>query len=214
MDWKFNKLASSWTHPSGLTVLTDPNPTSSGAIRCIGPFGFPYEGSDGRTVLALMAELTQILEMSFSEKQYVAWGTYRCCDSNQAHNLPLLGEGYFFTPNVALRSEMLSLSPNSLETDQCSREWTINVDQLLVAHRAGIAFKLTPRCASLIGHMTVGAGNQQLDSGVFHPATMKQMLRRLAQTAMRILLDRNRGTSIRIGIPLVRFTKEIEGQFL
>ena len=214
MSWKLNTLACSWMHPSGLTVLMDPNPTRSGAIRCVGPFGTPSNEGDGRDVLVLMADLTLLLEKGLSEDQYVAWGTYRSWGPHQEHNLPLLGRDYFFTPNIALRSEILDLSTNSPQKSECAREWTVNVEEFLVTHRSGITFKLAPRCASLIGHMTVGTCSKPLDSGLFHPATMKQMLRRLAQTAMKLLLDRKAETSIRIGIPLVSFTKEIEAEFL
>jgi hypothetical protein len=186
--WEYNELSATWMHPQGLWALMDPSPTKSGALRCIGPFSRCSTEIPQWRVLQLMSNLTiQVEEMPQHREGYVIWGTYRQCDPYISHELPLLGTGFFFTPNIALRSRLLRLHSSSPTETHLSREWAINRETKSASHRSGIRFEFTNVVGKLYVQARIAASNRNLDQSVFHPAILTDELRVLAGEASRLL---------------------------
>jgi hypothetical protein len=186
--WEYNELSATWIHPQGLWALMDPSPTKSGAIRCIGPFSRCSTDVPQWRVLQLMSNLTiQVEEMPQHRDGYVIWGTYRQCDPYSSHELPLLGTGFFFTPNIALRSRLLRLHSSCSTQTHLSREWSIDRERKFASHRSGIKFEFANVVRNLVVRARIAASNRILDHSVFHPAILSDELRSLAGEASRLL---------------------------
>jgi len=166
----------------------DASATRSGAVRCVGPFSRNERPMRADQVVSLMVDLTNRIELeALDASEYVAWGTFRRNAPDSTHQLPLLGSDFFFTPNIALRSEILDLSPVTSPQHSISREWTISESDRKVWHRSVCEFEVSHSIQRIHATIHVREGRAGLDKALFHPATAKEMLSCLMRRALRLL---------------------------
>lgn len=211
IDFKVNHCG----HPVGLQAYWDPIPTSSGAIRCIGPFSTGNRRVSVEVVRELIFDLSCRLESYYScLSAYVVWGAKHAVPDFEDHKFLILGEDEVgFIPNPVLRSELVEEFGSS---DDFVNEWDLNVQAGYVDHRMGIRFVLKNARKN-----SIWSGNSRSvwiepmvdapDSAVIHPRLAETMLPLLADRAYRLYCDalheRPGKRVARLRQPLFRWTE-------
>lgn len=127
MDWSISESSFRCVHKSGAIVYFDPHITSSGALRCVGPFH--VVDSNCHFIRSIMRELTLHLEEKFCEEQaYVLWGTYEDLPHYQDHEFLIHGAVCGHVPTISLRADILGPS--------LANEWAFDGKKYL--HRSGL----------------------------------------------------------------------------
>ncbi len=180
MEWKIDRNSGHCGLDNGISAYVDFQPTSSGAIRCVGPLS--SRAADPREIRLAMAQLTLQLEQEHLDFQnYVVWGSYTDTPTYMEHSISILGALSGFIPVLWLRGNLLDESP-SVE----SREW-LRMDSALL-HRSGLSFPFQDK--------------SNLDAQLFHPSNFATTLRMMTNLA-------NRRTEQRHGMkitPIARWT--------
>lgn len=134
--WSVDAVSGHCVHPSGLVAYINPDVTSSGAIRCIGPFDLKRALS-GIELAACLGELTRLVEQIPNyEQAYVVWGAYLPIPSSAETSLTILGEECGWVPNLSLRTEFGLSSSSDSKLAYFNREWELTDEGLV--HRAGL----------------------------------------------------------------------------
>jgi len=189
-EWSYHQLSSSWTHPSGLMALVDPIPTSSGAIRCVGPLSEPSSTLSTWRVMELMTNLTlQIESLAKHRGCYVAWGTYRKNHPVESQRLNTLGRDYFFTANIALRSRLLRLTKKrGHQVDEAiGREWSLSPKTRAATHRSGTTFEVERTYGPFHSRMQALVYENQIDQALINRSILEESISCLAFEALHLL---------------------------
>ena len=143
-----------------MSVYIDFQPNSSGAIRCIGPFG---DLSSSRSkVEAAMLQLTLELEQNYLDKgEFVVWGAYSDHPEFSEHRVKILDTICGFIPAPWMRAQLFG----SEYPKYAEREWDVQQDVL--THRSGLTF---PNVSS-----------SKIDNSMFHPITAELAVLKLLE---------------------------------
>jgi hypothetical protein len=194
--WQYDWHSSTWSHSLGFKILVDPTPTKSGALRCVGPYDQNPGQLSANQVLSLLYEATLRIEESAGNLgSYVVWGTSRRRDGIDGQELPMLGEGYFFTANLALRSRLIREHEFAMDERRPNREWRPSKHDHFIHHRSGVTFKYVRRAGGRISKVLVSADESQIDKALFFPDTATTMLTLLAEEGFQILSYLSRSSS-------------------
>ena len=105
MWWKISERTGFANYGRDLTAYIDFEPTSSGAVRLLGPFDGPDSRYSAVQVCNQMQRLTNLIEASYiSDSQYVVWGSYQEEPDYVEHSFPIQGTTCGFRPAIWLRS--------------------------------------------------------------------------------------------------------------
>lgn len=143
-SWSFDVESRHCVHESGLVAYFDENPTKSGAIRCLGPFGAPSLSE--ALVVNAMDQFSCWVEMRFPGC-YAVWGSYEEQPKFLEHQFPILGVVCGYRPIVSLRGR---INPGAW-----LKQWTVSSSG--ITHRSGLSF---------------GGASSSFDLAVLDPATI------------------------------------------
>ena len=147
MNWKINENSFRCVHKSGAIVYFDPNLSSSGAMKCVGPFQALNMKPD--YVRLIMKELTESLEkLFFYDDVYVLWGAYEDAPQYHDHEIVIHGSVCGHIPSVSMRAKILG--------PENTKEWKVVGHEYV--HLSGLTSRTT--CAD------------DMDTSVFHPLTV------------------------------------------
>lgn len=162
-DWSIDPKTGHCAHPLGIVTYFCDHPTSSGAIRCVGPF--IQQSLTDRQIESEMRNLCKLLEStSYFPNNYLVFGAYQEEPDFREHEFPLLTSVVGFIPCLALRNQILS------DDDSWRREWSA-IDSFQASHRSGISFG--------------NARQSEIDIAVVHPTTFNLDLETLHERALR-----------------------------
>ena len=162
--WSVDTRSGHCANSTGLHACFDPNPTPSGAIKAVGPFGNRLADTDLVSEQMLLATIAIEREVD----GYVVWGEYHDRPDYRELQIAILGSVYGFLPFLALRWSLFASSRYGLEVR--NREWKIN--ERVVSHRSNGLQTKTP--------------SGEVDLEVMHPDSCQEQLRVLQVLASRV----------------------------
>jgi hypothetical protein len=142
--WSIDSESGHCMHGSGLHVYFDRNLTSSGGLRCVGPYSVAGINLCRDLVSRYLLELSQQLELQIcSEDGYVIWGAFADKAPDIALTLELEKQTFGFVPNMSMRTETVFEGvcdwPEMIRL--LDREWDIEYRLHRVTHRCGLEFQ-------------------------------------------------------------------------
>ena len=114
---------------------------------------------------------------------YTVWGTYHHDVEYEELHLPIMGIDFGFTPNLALRTELLLSFVEPIQWELIQREWTISENERTVRHRSGVLFSFPVHPHLSLARIKLSQANGSSDSAVMHPALESSVLRHLSTIA-------------------------------
>lgn len=183
MDWSISESSFRCVHKSGAIVYFDPHISSSGGLKCVGPFhladsSYPF-------ILSIMNQLTLYLEEKFcDQKAYVLWGAYEDFPQFKDHQFLIHGSVCGHIPLISLRGEILGPS--------IANEWTFDGKEY--SHRSG-----------LTSQSNVAS---KIDKSAFHPLTISTE----TETLLSRLRKQHAAFQVRANVtPLLKWTDWKQG---
>lgn len=142
--WSIDSESGHCTDGSGLHVYFDHNLTSSGGLRCVGPYSVPGIKLCRDLVSRYLLELSDQLELRICPQEgYVIWGAFSDGAPENALALELEKQTFGFAPNMSLRTETVFKGDRDCSEMNrlLSREWDIEYRLQRVTHRCGLDFQ-------------------------------------------------------------------------
>ena len=159
--WTVDVVSGHCASGTQIHACFDPTPTSSGAIKAVGPF------VTGRENLGDVSDQIKLATLAIENALpgYVVWGESYDSPDHEELRISILGGTYGFYPNIALRSSLFFAQPYDVSVLQ--REW-FGVDGCL-RHRSN--------------GLTTQTSNGPIDLEVLHPDSCKNLLSVLCAAA-------------------------------
>lgn len=165
MDWQLWPEQGYGRYGSSLSVYVDFQPSDSGAVRCIGPFG--QRTLSRSDVEGAMRDLTLDLEDNYlGDGQFVLWGAYADHPRFEEHKVSVLETTCGHVPAPWLRTQLLGTHSVHL-----CREWTVLDGEVI--HKSGLCFPDIP--------------SSEVDNAMFHPDTAEFAVIKLNELSQQLL---------------------------
>jgi hypothetical protein len=205
--WSIDRKSGHCGHSSGLQAYWDSTPTSSGALRCVGPFASPGTSLTEPNVKRFIHDLTAAIEsLPEYSGRYALWGAFQSQARFEEHVVTVLGEPAGFLPNPALRTELTLMANATLSLE---REWHVDPAAGCATHRCGLCFCPSMRNQGRVNvsllrswpmHVTAVRGGT--DAATMHPELIDDMISMLAEYAFEMIQGRRRPLLQRIDVDI------------
>ena len=142
-EWDIDIHSGHLSHHSGLYAYLVGPPTTSGAVKCIGPFSTYAKRLSPNQVYIYSAAANRLLESLYDNRcSYTLWGSYTKPHPESVQEIQILGEPFRFIPNPVFRSCAILAESETVQCDLPSlhREWIQTENPLKIRHRLGLEF--------------------------------------------------------------------------